>query len=457
MNEFQTTGRFSQFRLWLKYMVFSLVPLVVLFLAGTAVLDFLESREVIETVRQDDRVGYVTNDILSIDKTDQGDFWVIQDTTRDNPGMVESRFPMVKAQDTFRIIITGGSFAMGDPYVDPVQESPEFGGIRDWLDAILTAQYPSKHFEVINAAAGGQNSARVRQIVDLILQTSPDLVIVATGNNEGYVPATGFNETLHKWVLYRALKKTLLDEPTLKSRRYFPPQDPDSQQIESQFQQSISGIVELAQKSGTPLALCTLPLNLKYQGPIPGELGEPTAFPKDDPAINKAQELMAQKKYTEAIVELAESPHQAFSAKLMGECFEALGQKEKAAEFYKIYVQQNPLGRTRPSYNQFIRDISKQAGVILVDLEKVMETATPRGISGDRYFWDNCHLTWQGYFLMAENIVSSLEKAKAIPAAKSEPAPYPALDKLIELNHWQMLYTFKPILFGHPVVGENEN
>lgn len=429
---------------WKKRVAFSAVVIVLFLGIATGVLLILERSGIIDTFRLDDRVAYTGGKFLTVEKTSDGSFYLIQDYATDNASMVKSRFPVRKSKRTFRIILSGGSFVLGDPYVDLTGNDLGYGDISSWLKVILQAQYPSKNIEVINAAAGGQSTVRVREVVEDIVHAEPDLVILATGNNEGYIPATRFNKALHKWILYRALKKTIKPDPELNERSFFPPQDESSRKIENLFRKNTRIMVKMAKKAGVRIGLATLPINLKYSGPNPSVIGKETPFPEEDPHIEKGLRLFDKGKYEKAIEQFAKSKHQAWAAKLIAQSYEDIGQFELAKQFYKIFAQQIPLGRTRPSYNVFVRDISQENGLLLFDLEEEMERLSPEGIPGDQYFWDNCHLHWEGYYKMAVKIASEINASGFIQGKTNEPLALPTAAQLIEKNHWQSIHTFKP-------------
>jgi len=78
------------------------------------------------------------------------------------------------------------------------------------------------------------------------------------------------------------------------------------------------------------------------------------------------------------------------------------GNTEAAKQLFVQAVEQEPYGRCRPSYNNIIRKIAADSpNAHLVDLEQAAASqsfpppTTP-------LFLDNCHMTWQGYRLMAE-------------------------------------------------------
>ncbi|MCP4867296.1 MAG: hypothetical protein GY898_01080 [Proteobacteria bacterium] len=136
--------------------------------------------------------------------------------------MVPNRFLRDKGEDGWRLFVTGGSFAMGTPYVDQVSRKQDEGGIATWLRRDLGPRAPGP-IEVINAAAGAQNSHRVSAIAEEVLNFDPDVVFVATCNNEGALPPGRVREQLHKLGGYRLLGRHLAPTPRPRSAATTPP------------------------------------------------------------------------------------------------------------------------------------------------------------------------------------------------------------------------------------------
>ena len=413
-----------------KRAIFAVLPTVVLLCAATIAFRLLERYGVIYTYRIDDQAQYSLGTV-EIVPCGMGDCFETL-----NPGMLKSRFPAKKPRNTFRVFITGGSFMRGDPYI-PGRGSDELppGGIARWMKAYFEMRFPSLKFEVINAASGGANSKLVAHIVNDLVELDPDLIVVGSGNNEGWLPATPFNEALHRWIFYRVLKKTLLPEPDPSERSFFAPQDKDTKAIERGFRQNLRGIGEITSRRRVPLVLCTLPINLKYEGTESSDLhGEP--FAKDDPNLEKGDRLFSHNRFEEAITAYAGSINQGCAALKIAKCYETTGRYDLAKKFYKIHVQQIPFNRTRPSYNEFVRRLAAQRGVLLVDLERLLESISPYGIPDTALFKDYCHMHWEGYRMAAEEIVSKIVDAGIVPA---RPLPAPATDEMIRKYHWEIL------------------
>jgi lysophospholipase L1-like esterase len=418
----------------LKYLIFSLTPAVALIALATVVMSFMEKENAVDLSRSDDRVAMPPIGLLTVETTQSGDFYKVQNNT-----MIASSFPVTKSDATYRIFVVGGSFAMGTPYVHQNGESAVlgYGGIPDWLRAELVLRFPTRKIEIINCGAGAQNSTRVYGIVRELLRARPDLFIVMTGNNEGYVPATRFNERLHRWIVYRALKRTILPEPNLWDRSYFSPQDKDTKKIEKHFQANIRRIIRVVKDNEVDLLLTTLPINLKYDHFDVDTHGQPTPFPADDERIAEGRKLHDLGEYTEAIRQYAASSNQTFASFYIARSLEMLGRFVEARKFYKIFVQHNPLNRIRPSFNDFIRRIGSEKDILIVDLEKTLEDSSANGIPSQNPFVDYCHMSWTGYQFMASRIADVLIDAGFIQGSRDEPLPKPDIKRMIEANKWQ--------------------
>ena len=85
--------------------------------------------------------------------------------------------PAEKPAETCRIFLFGESAAMGDP-------APAFGFARASSRCLLRAQYPGKHFQVVNVAVTAINSHVIRQIARDCAPLQGDVWVLYIGNNE---------------------------------------------------------------------------------------------------------------------------------------------------------------------------------------------------------------------------------------------------------------------------------
>ncbi len=246
----------------LRLAVFSAVVVFGLLAGGNAIIEWLERGDAIQTQKPDDSVQFVEEGLFA----QRGS--AIVTTRYAEKDMVPASMAAEKG-DGFRAFVVGGSFAMGTPYVSQ-HTGGAGGGIPSFVQAELERRLPDRTIEVINAAAGGQDSSRVRQIVEEIVELEPDLIVVATCNNEG-APRPGFlREYLHRQGGFRLLRNLLAPEPTEQGRGWYTLQDEDSEAVRGDFGDNIERILDAAAERNVPVLLATLPVNLRYFGFDPG-------------------------------------------------------------------------------------------------------------------------------------------------------------------------------------------
>ena len=238
---------------------FALVVLVGVLVGGNLLVEQLERAGVIDTHRPGERVAFADEPLYE----DDGDGrWR---TTRyaERTGMLRQEFRRDKG-DALRVFVLGASFAMGSPYVVQGHDD-RGGGIPGFLQRSLEAANPGRLIEVVSAAAGGQDSTRVRSIARQVIRLEPDVLVVATCNNEGEPPPDEMREWLHRQGGYRLLR-TLLTRPRPGDGSWYTPQDPDTASTRTRFQENTRAILRAATEAGVPVVLATLPVNLRYRG-----------------------------------------------------------------------------------------------------------------------------------------------------------------------------------------------
>lgn len=87
------------------------------------------------------------------------------------------QFAAPKPPGTFRIVCLGGSTVQGRPFA--IETS-----FTTWLELALKAAEPQRDWEVINCGGVSYASYRLKPILREMLDYSPDLVILYTGQNE---------------------------------------------------------------------------------------------------------------------------------------------------------------------------------------------------------------------------------------------------------------------------------
>lgn len=389
---------------------FSLITVLLFFGLLEGGISLLEEQGQISTHRRDDNVLYKSDILFKA----HDDGWA-RTSTYAADALIPSKFRVDK-KDAFRLFVVGGSFAMGSPYVQQSIPGEERGGMSAWIRARLSSHLSPRPVEVINAAAGGQNSHRVRSIVEELMEWEPDALFVATCNNEGSLAPSYISQSLHQSHGYRALTKFLVPEKSLEARSYYSPQDADSQAIKDAFHRNLRSMAEMTREREIPLFLATLPVNLFYTGhnsihevnPQSGEF-DPEALIEDAQCVPRGMALFQSGKFDEAIAVLEKCVDISEAIRGIGFSHWQMGRHAEARAALEQSLELAPMNRCRPSYNQLIREIAGEyAHITLVDLDKTTREAGTHGMADPKLFLDYCHLTWQGYVQMADTFLQTL-------------------------------------------------
>ncbi|MCB9479293.1 MAG: tetratricopeptide repeat protein [Deltaproteobacteria bacterium] len=406
--------------------MFATIPAVVVLVAATLILNALERKNVIATQRVDDLVALPPVRLVQQETTPDGEVYRIGDRM-----MIATRVPVEKSLEAFRIVVSGGSFAMGIPYHGDFTARTAAGTIPAWMAAELSMRCPGRRIEMINAAAMSQTSTRVRAIVDELLTLEPDLVIVLAGNNEGQQHATALNRALHRWVVYRELKTVLKPPAPPEERPYFTPQSDDLLGTRERFFENVDGMIAAAKAAGVPIAVGTLPIN-GYYTPDDRTLYE--SYPPMAPEVAGALAACRAGRFDEGITALADARDAGWTLRALAECYELKGDFEAARRYDDLYVEQMPFNRIRPSYNDELRERVPGSGAILADLDRAARALSPQGIAPSELFVDYCHMRYEGYFEMSRTLIDALARAGALPPMT---LPAPTRDAILDAKGWR--------------------
>ena len=432
----------------------------VLLTALNAAIESIETRRLLDTQTPLGGTS-VLEDVVFVK---DGDHWTTSAQTEQS--MVRSRFPVTKAGK--RVFVTGGSFAQGAPYTYPDQVEEGFGGITSWLREAVEGQA----VEVINVAAGGQNSHRVLRVMEELVHLDPDAIVVATCNNEGALQPSALQEQLVQFGTYRLLTSLLRPTEKGSAPTFFQPDAEQLKEIDDAYEANLRSMIEAAKDQSVPLLLATVPLQLRHggheagSGPawIPGTWSGDEAI---DACVAEGRRLLEGGDARAAALHLAgcgEHPaaRETLEAAYMevwrsgatiqdgdhppGSCVADLVQRFRDGTFEELVedaltcedapvdalfwsglalaeldrieearatleqvAELQPQGRCRPSLNALVRRLAAEHDhVTLVDLDAVARSASPKGLPGPELFASNCHLRWSGYWLMAQEIAEQL-------------------------------------------------
>jgi lysophospholipase L1-like esterase len=294
-----------------------------------------------------------------------------------------------KPERSFRVFVLGGSSTQGFPY----NQQASFPG---HLKRRLELLYPNKFIEVINLGASAINSYTIRDILPDVLDQSPDLILIYTGHNE-YYGALGagssksVNPALANLLLYLRDFRTvqLLENLIAKASKEASSQDKNLMQkmigqslieYESttyrrgiiQYEDNLSAILKVIQKSKVPAIIGTLTSNISDQKPFNSKQVSKEGLSAND-YFNQGKELFA------------------------------LGNYDEARDNFIMAKEYDGLRFRAPEeINKVIQDKAKEYEIPVVDIEKIFNEKSPGNSTGANLMCDHLHPNLQGYFLMSK-------------------------------------------------------
>ena len=404
---------------------FAAITVGVVIFALNVLVEQLEDRGVVDTHQPDEAVQLVTGDLFDV--VDEPSY--VSSSYAVETGTIPQSFRIDKGTG-WRLFAVGGSFVMGSPYSFQGHGVELPGGIASWLRKDLERREPDVPTEVVNLGVGGQNSFRVKTIVERLVDYDADVLFVATCNNEGAMAPTFVQRQLTQLGGYRLLAKYLTPSPDPSERSYYTPQDEDSQALAEQYRDNIRSIVAAAEGAGVPLVLGTLPVNRLYVGDTDSAELKPTGSRRwgETECVREARALIGDADFAGAIAHLEGCDDDADALRWTGIAHMRDSSYPEARAALDQSIELQPRNRCRPSFNTIVREeAARSANAHLLDLDEVAIATTETGLIGDELFLDFCHMNYRGYGLMAKALADMLAEHELLPAgaaADVEPLPY---------------------------------
>lgn len=306
------------------------------------------------------------------------------------------RFLRAKPPRSLRIFALGGSSVN---YLDY-----EFSQLREALRNGLADRYDN--VEIINCGGLSYGSHRLVLVASEIMQYSPDLVLVYSGHNEfeevqqmhlaglrhvaaGRVLA---RSALFRWIRDWWARRQIAALKEARDLREIAVSIPDSskawlhvftpeeiQERMGAFKANLATIAGLCRQYTIPMVLGTVPSNL-FRPNLPGEDG---ALYEEVIALFHQGDVGAGLRRGRELLRNASPRHQSSDYE-----------------------------------NEIIREVAREQGVFLVDVEAAVIEAEPSGIPGQTLFNDHCHLNPEG-----NRILRMLYQEKILKILKGEDAP----------------------------------
>ena len=366
--------------------------------------------------------------------------------------------PLLMAEEkqpgVLRIFVLGESAAVGRP--DP---GFSFGRI---LETILQRQYPSKRFEVVNAAMRGINSHIILPIAKECAELQPDLFLTYMGNNEtiglyapepgkfgltSYLTALRLSQKLKASKIWQLVEQVVLNNEADGSSDsgqhdmvYFRKQrlaadDPKREVVYENFQRNLNDILKVTRRSGAKVIVSTVAVNVRDSPPLGSLHGSKFSESKMlewETAYSAGISKESERLFTDAI--------RHYSAALqiddrfanlhfrLGRCFLALRNSEKAAKHFTQARDWDAMQfRVDSRMNQLIRktvETIRNRDVDFVDAARIFAESplNTLGIQGSELFHEHFLFTFNGNYLLAKSFLPSVVKALNL-GAPAAPIP----------------------------------
>lgn len=384
---------------------------------------------------------------------------VYQTARSREPFFCHQEFLAAKPVNGFRVFCFGGSTVYGHPYVADT-------GFPKWLELELAGCAPSRRIEVINCGGVSYASYRLQFIVREVLRYQPDLIVLATGENEfledrTYRPVKA-RSAFRRWLEDRAFSLrtvTLLRQvlrPVLgqTSTRPVPAAgDPPGwrevetrlderggyasyhrddawrRQVVGQFEKAMRTMIGDCRAATVPLLLVTLGSNLRDCAPYKSE-HRTDLTPEEESRWQAAFEAATQVEEKDLNAALA-LYHQAeviddqyaLLAYRQARCLDRLGQVDRAREYYLRAKDKDvcPLRMLEEVY-QLQLAMAADTRTPLVDVRRLLESRSPHGIPGNNLYLDHVHPNIGGFQLIAQAIAWKVVEMGILPSA----GPWPS-------------------------------
>ena len=325
-----------------------------------------------------------------------------------------------KPENGFRFFVLGGSSAYGFPW------GADQAFTRALGDA-LQASWPERKIEAVNAAAMSYGSHRLRILASELLQYEPDALVVYAGHNE-FIERRFYRDlldrdpsldrvqrALFRWRLYslmsRLFEKRSAGGETVKHdtgawlgldvvREYsVDVTDAQKSEVRELFEENLRAILDLAGRRGIPVVLCTVSSNLPDWSPNRSSFAREVTTDDRRTAQRLLDEGRAALKTNDAstAVERLERARDlaAGYAEIdfrLGRAYAALGRWDEARRaFRRARDHDAQPGRAISALNETIRRLGGEKSVVLVDVERGLEQASPHGLPGFDVFEDYVH------------------------------------------------------------------
>ncbi len=329
-----------------------------------------------------------------------------------------------KEDGTFRIFIFGGSSI----------EAQNFQLLRE----LLTKEFTSTHFEVINVGISSYGTNRIVPFLEEAAKYSPDLFIIYSGHNEFlelflqeniYVNSMQFLYIVHKKLsgfrgyafVYQVFNK-LMAKPAMQMMEPIrnivqicwtnPLSDDKRASIYKRYKSNIYEMINFTMAKNIEIAISTVAYNYvddRYVSRLYySSKHKNTQYSENQVAIENVSD--------EEVLELANNPKKdPYIENRLGKYYFKKQDYNKAAEYFvnAARVDFQPF-RANDTTNSIIRNISNDLNILLADVEQVIIQHSNHMIPDFKLFDDWCHLNREGNRLMQITFFNTIKESNRL-------------------------------------------
>ncbi len=326
------------------------------------------------------------------------------------PSVIPEPFSKIKASNSFRVFILGGSTTAGFPFSYNASFSR-------YIKRRIEILYPMVKIEFINMGISAVNSYTVRDLVPDIIKQKPDLVLIYAGHNEYYgalgVASTesignsrwlvNFSLSLKKLKTYQLVDnfvrsfKEVSSENEVGNSKTLMSQMIGEDLIEykselfhkglSQFHENMEDVLNLLSEAEINTVISNLSSNL-MQKPFESIVADKNSA---DGHFIRAEKYFLQGKY------------------------------EKAKPEYILAKDKDALRFRAPKkINEIITKLSSKFEIPLVNIDSIFSSQSKGGITGYNLMVDHLHPNVEGHQILGDAFFNIIFRNSYLPKIKSK-------------------------------------
>ncbi|HEX6202322.1 MAG TPA: tetratricopeptide repeat protein, partial [Thermoanaerobaculia bacterium] len=391
---------------------------------------------------------------------------------------VVERLAAEKPAGTVRLVVLGGSAAMGTPEADF-----NFGRV---LEAMLAEAFPERRIEVINAAMAAVDSHVVRVVGREMARHQPDAFLLYLGNNEvvgPHGPGTvfaGFSSSLpavRAGIRLRATRTGQLLRDAAGAlgggggelrrwrgmemflERRVAADDPRLADVHAHFAANLADLADAARGAGARTFLSTVAVNLVDEPPFAAVHGRELPDGGEERfarLVDDGWSLLAEGRPAEALAPLeravALDDRHAAGRWLLGRALLALDRRGEAAEHLAAARDLDALRfRADGGVDRAIRRVAAERagdGVVLIDGAARVAGVAPGEppLAGHDVLWEHVHLTFEGNLRLARAFYDAVAPWLAAGGPVPEPPPAERVAERLALSAWDLHHMAREVL-----------